>query len=59
MSNEEFILEIHDTDGGELLMPCDTREWTPPSPKEGMLQWRHEVLGKEKGLRLKCFVGQF
>jgi uncharacterized protein HemY len=25
------------------------RELTPPSPKEGMLQWWHEMCRKEKG----------
>jgi hypothetical protein len=35
--------------GGELLMPCNIQELTPPLPKEGMLQWWHEVHRKEKG----------
>jgi len=55
MSNEEFISETHDNDGDELLMPCGTRELIPPSPKEGMLQWWHEVCMKEKGVKAKMF----
>jgi hypothetical protein len=55
MSNEEFISGTHDSDGVDLLMPCSTQELIPPLLEEGMLQWWHEVHGKEKGVKVGMF----
>ncbi len=55
MSNKEFISETHDNHGGELSMPRGTWELTPPPLEEGMLQWWHEVHGKEKGVKARMF----